>query len=123
MQLKKSGTVIDNPIELPLVSYFGDTAYGKFAELDYVMTSKILIAECTFFLDEHIERAKVGSHMHAGDMAKLMERSQNKHVILMHITQRTGIGDIRKILRNILPKEVCEKMLVLSENNFFTIAK
>jgi ribonuclease Z len=123
VELKKSGTIIDNQIELPIVSYLGDTAYGNFAELDYVMTSKILIAECTFFLDEHIERAKVGRHMHAGDMAKLMERSQNKYIILMHITQRTGIGEIRKTLRNILPKEVCEKMLVLSENDFFTIAK
>jgi ribonuclease Z len=123
VELKKSGTIIDNQIELPIVSYLGDTAYGSFAELDYVMTSKILITECTFFLDEHIERAKDGRHMHAGDMAKLMERSQNKYVILMHITQRTGIGEIRKILRNTLPREVCEKILVLSESDFFTITK
>lgn len=123
VELKKRGATIDYTLELPIVSYLGDTAYGNFAQLDYVMTSKILITECTFFLDEHIERAKVGRHMHAGDMTKLMERSQNKYVILMHITQRTGMGEIRKTLRNTLPKDVCEKMLVLSENDFFTITK
>jgi ribonuclease Z len=123
VELKKRSAAIDYQIELPMVSYLGDTAYGSFAELDSVMSSKILIAECTFFLDEHIERAKVGRHMHAGDMAMLMERSKNKYVILMHITQRTGIGEIRKILRNTLPREVCEKILVLSESDFFTITK
>ena len=121
VELKKRGTAIDYPVELPLVSYLGDTQYGQFAELDYVMSSKILITECTFFLDEHLERAQVGRHMHADDMVMLMERSQNKHVILTHITQRTGISEIRKALRNRLPKEACEKILVLSENTFFSI--
>ena len=123
VELKKSGMAIDYQIELPLVSYLGDTSYGGFSELDYVMSSKILIAECTFFLGEHLERAQVGRHMHADNMIQLMERSQNQHVILMHITQRTGIGDIRRALRDRLPKEACEKILVLSESDFFTITK
>jgi ribonuclease Z len=123
VELKKRGETIDYQVELPIVSYLGDTPYGNFAELDYVMSSKILISECTFFLDEHLERAQVGRHMHADDMAQLMERSKNQHVILMHITQRTGIGEIRRTLRQRLSKEACEKILVLSESDFFTITK
>jgi ribonuclease Z len=123
VELKKRGVEIDYQIELPLVSYLGDTPYGSFAELDYVMSSKILITECTFFLGEHLERAQIGRHMHADNMVQLMERSKNQHVILMHITQRTGIGEIRRTLRDRLPKEACEKILVLSESDFFTIAK
>ncbi|MDO8302212.1 MAG: MBL fold metallo-hydrolase [Sedimentisphaerales bacterium] len=121
--LKKRGVAIDSPIEMPLVSYLGDTQYGQFAELDYVMSSKILIAECTFFLGEHLERAQVGRHMHADDMIPLMERSKNRHIVLMHITQRTGIGDIRRALRDRLPKEACEKILILSENVFYTLTR
>ena len=121
VELKKRGISIDYPVELPLVSYLGDTQYGPFAELDYVMASNILITECTFFLSEHLERAQVGRHMHADDMAKLFEQSRNKHIILTHITHRTGIGEIRKTLRNRLPKEICEKILVLSENNFLSL--
>lgn len=123
VELKKRGEEIDYQIELPMVSYLGDTAYGQWAELDYVMSSKILITECTFFSDEHLERAQVGRHMHADDMAGLMERSRNKYVILTHITQRTGLGDIRRALRNRLPKDACEKIFVLSESDFFTLTK
>jgi ribonuclease Z len=123
VELKKRGVTIDYQVELPLVSYLGDTPYGGFAELDYVMSSKILITECTFFLNEHLERAQVGRHMHADNMTQLMERSKNQHVILMHITQRTGIGEIRRTLRERLSKEACEKILVLSESDFFTITK
>jgi ribonuclease Z len=123
VELKKRGTAIDYPVELPLVTYFGDTQYGPFAQLDYVMSSNILITECTFFLSEHLERAQVGRHMHADDMTKLFEQSSNKHIILTHITNRTGIGEIRKTLRDRLPKEICEKIFVLSENNFFSLTR
>jgi ribonuclease Z len=121
VELKKRGTTIDYQVELPLASYLGDTPYGQWTQLDYVMSSTVLITECTFFLDEHIERAQIGRHMHVDNMAELMERSQNKHVILTHVTQRTGMGDIRKALRSRLPREACEKIVVLSENNFFSL--
>jgi ribonuclease Z len=121
VELKKRGITIDYPVELPLVSYLGDTQYGQFTELDYVMCSKILITECTFFLDEHLERAQVGRHMHAGDLIQLMERSKNKHVILTHITQRTSIGEIRKALKDKLGHEACKKIIVLSESSFFPV--
>jgi ribonuclease Z len=121
VQLKERGIVIDYPVELPLVSYLGDTQFDQFVELDYVMSGTILITECTFFLDEHLERAQVGRHMHADDMPALMERSQNKYVILTHVTQRTGMGEIRNALRNRLSKQACEKILVLSESGFFPI--
>ena len=121
VELKKRGTTIDYHVELPLVSYLGDTQYAQWAQIDYVMSSNILITECTFFLDEHTERAQVGRHMHADNMPMLMERSRNKHIILTHITQRTGMGEIRKTLRARLPKESYEKIIVLSENNFFPL--
>jgi ribonuclease Z len=123
VELKKRGVAIDYAVELPLVSYLGDTQYGQFAQLNYVMSSKILITECTFFLGEHLERAQVGRHMHADDMVRLMEQSDNQHVILMHITQRTGIGDIRRALRDRLPKEACEKIVILSESSFIPLTK
>jgi ribonuclease Z len=87
-----------------------------------VLKSKILITECTFFLEEHMERAQAGRHMHINDMVHIFEKSQNKYIILMHVTQRTGIGEIRRIVRSKCPKEICEKIIVLEEDQFGFLA-
>jgi ribonuclease Z len=53
VELKKQGLKIDYPLEIPIVSYLGDTQYVDFSQLKYIAESKILIAECTFYEDEH----------------------------------------------------------------------
>jgi ribonuclease Z len=123
VKLKQQGIAIDYQVELPIISYFGDTEYADFAKQEFVLKSKILVTECTFFLDEHIERAQAGRHMHVNDLAGLLENSQNEHIILMHVTQRTGISEIRRIIRNKCPKNACEKIIVLEENEFSFINK
>ena len=92
VKLKKQGVVIDYPVEAPLVSYLGDTQYVDFSQLDYVAKSRILIAECTFFEDEHTGRADAGRHMHIDEFAPLLERMDNEVIIITHLTHRTGIG-------------------------------
>jgi len=113
--LKKKGTQIDNPIEIPLVTYLGDTRYVDFSKLDYIVKSRIMIAECTFFVDEHIERADAGRHMHIDEFVQLVEQLENEHIIITHMTQRTGMGEIRKILRAKLAKECYEKVILLMD--------
>ncbi|MHC4076106.1 MAG: MBL fold metallo-hydrolase [Planctomycetota bacterium] len=58
VELKKQGIQIDYPLEIPIVTYLGDTQYADFSRLKYIVESKILIAECTFYEAEHIERAR-----------------------------------------------------------------
>ena len=60
VELKKQGIAIDAPLEIPLVTYLGDTQYVDFSQLDYISESKILIAECTFLEEEHTDRAQAG---------------------------------------------------------------
>ena len=64
VKLKKKGVKIDYPLDIPIVTYLGDTRYVDFSSLEYVVNSRILIAECTFFVDEHLSRADAGKHMH-----------------------------------------------------------
>jgi ribonuclease BN (tRNA processing enzyme) len=65
-----------------------------------------------------MERAQAGRHMHINDLVPIFEQSRNKYIILMHVTQRTGIGEIRRIVRSKCPKDVCEKIIVLEEDQF-----
>ena len=87
---------VENPIEVPIVSYLGDTSYLDFAQLEYVANSRILIEERTIFEDEHTERADAGRHMHIDEFGPLLERMNNQTILITHLTQRTGIGEIKR---------------------------
>jgi ribonuclease Z len=115
VELKKKGIAIDNPVEIPLVSYLGDTQYVDFSQLDYVANSKILIAECTFFADEHTGRADAGRHMHIDEFVPLLERMNNQHVIITHLSLRTGVGEAKRMLRKRLSPAVYSKITILMD--------
>lgn len=115
VELKKQGIVIDYPLEIPIVTYLGDTQYVDFSSLDYVVKSKILIAECTFFEIEHSDRAQAGRHIYIDEFVRLIENLQNEHVIITHATQRTSMRQIRGILKKVLSKEQFKKIKLLMD--------
>ncbi len=113
VELKKQGVEIDCPLEIPIVTYLGDTQYVDFSQLKYIAESRILIVECTFYEAEHSERAQAGRHMHIDEFAALLEKLQNEHIIITHTTQRTPMREIRRILREALPQEKHKKITLL----------
>jgi ribonuclease Z len=115
VELKKQSVTIDYPVEIPIVTYLGDTQYTEFNQLDYAANSKILITECTFYEDEHIERADVGKHMHVRELAKLMRQMNNEYVIITHITHRTSLAEAKKKLRDTLDKQDVDKIIFLMD--------
>jgi ribonuclease Z len=115
VELKKQGVEIDYPLEIPIVTYLGDTQYVDFSQLKYIAESKILIAECTFYEGGHSGRAEAGRHMHIEEFADLLEKLKNEHIIVTHITQRTPMWEIRKILKDALPKKIYNKITLLMD--------
>ena len=113
VELKKQGIEIDYTLELPIVTYLGDTQYVDFSQLKYIVESKILIAECTFYEDEHSGRAEAGKHMHIDEFTTLLDKLQNEHIIVTHTTQRTPMREIRKILKSALSKDAYDKITLL----------
>ena len=114
--LKKQGIQIDYLLEVPIVTYIGDTQYVDFSQLKYIVESKILIAECTFYETDHTGRAEAGKHMHINEFAQLIEKLRNEHIIITHTTQRTSLHEIRKILSEALPAEIYKKVILLMAN-------
>jgi ribonuclease Z len=115
VELKKQGIVIDYPLEIPIVSYIGDTQYVDFSQLKYIAESRILIAECTFYEDEHSGRAEAGKHMHIDEFTTLLKNLRNEHIVITHTTLRTPMREIRKILKNALPKDKYEKVILFMD--------
>ena len=115
VELKKQGVEIDYPLEIPIVTYLGDTQYVDFSQLKYIAESKILIAECTFYEGEHAERAEAGRHMHINEFATLIEKMQNEHIIITQTTQRTPMRQIRKILKEVLSPPEYNRIVLLMD--------
>ena len=113
VELKKQGIEIDYTLELPIVTFIGDTQYIDFSQLDYIAKSRILITECTFYEDDHKERAAAGKHIHLEEFIKLLENMQNEHIIIVHTTQRTGMKEINKILKKAMPKSILDRITLL----------
>jgi len=113
VELKKQRVEIDYTLDIPIATYIGDTQYVDFSQLNYIVESKILIAECTFYEDEHTDRAEAGKHMHIDEFAKLLEKMQNEHIIITHTTQRTPMHEIHKILKKALPKDKYDRIILL----------
>ncbi len=116
VQLKKQGVEIDYPLEIPIVTYLGDTQYVDFSQLNYITESSILICECTFYEQEHTKRAEAGRHMHINEFAELLEKLNNKHIIITHITQRTPMREIRRLLKQALSPAKYRKIILLMDN-------
>ena len=118
VELKKQGIEIDYPLEIPIVTYLGDTQYVDFSQLKYIAESKILIAECTFYEVEHATRAQAGRHMHIDEFAELLEKLQNEYIIITHTTQRTAMWEVRKILKEALSAEKYKKIILLMDKHY-----
>ncbi|TKJ34239.1 MAG: hypothetical protein CEE38_18185 [Planctomycetes bacterium B3_Pla] len=116
VELKKQGIEIDYPLEFPIVTYLGDTQYVDFSQLKYIADSRILIAECTFYEGEHTTRAKAGRHMHVDELATLLQNLNNEHILITHTTQRTAMREVRKILKDALPRRLYAKTIILMAN-------
>ena len=100
--MKRAGVAIQYTLEVPLVTYLGDTGPGPvFADRD-VVEAQILITECTFFEPEHRTKSKDGRHLHAQQLAEILPTLRNEHVVLLHVSRRTGLSRAKKLLRKII---------------------
>jgi ribonuclease Z len=103
--LRKQGVQIQYRLEVPLIAFLGDTTAGAVFENPDVRTAQILITECTFFDAEHKGKAKAGRHMHVDHLVEILPTLQNQHIIITHVSRRTGIRRAKAILRRKVGEE------------------
>jgi len=112
---RRAGEQMTYTMNLPLVTYLGDTMGADFEQLACVRQSKVLIAECTFFEHEHRKRALAGRHYHWDDLAKALQQMDNQHVVLTHLSRRTDIHAARRIVKAQLPPEMAGRVFFLMQ--------
>jgi ribonuclease Z len=88
-ELKERGEEIVRHLEVPLIAYLGDTLPGPHLVHESVRTAKIVISECTFIEPDHVDRAKIGMHMHINDIAEWLRVLECESLVLTHVSRRT----------------------------------
>jgi ribonuclease Z len=114
-ELRRQGVDIQYRLEVPLVAYLGDTSLGEVFDHPDVVKAQILLCECTFFDPTHRTKAKAGKHLHVEDFVKAIAKSENQHIIVLHVSRRTGIGRAKNILKKMLPPEQMAKIHFLMD--------
>lgn len=118
-QMKKDGVAIQYRVEVPMVSYLGDTsagpATGNVFERPDVRNAMVLLTECTFFDQAHKAKAKVGKHMHVDQFANILPTLNNTHVVLLHVTRRTSVRRARQALRKLVGDEQMRRVHFLMD--------
>jgi ribonuclease Z len=121
-QLKEAGTEIQYVKEVPVVTYLGDTGPGPVWSDPDVVNAQILLTECTFYDPEHRGASKAGRHLHAADLGRLLPRLENEHVVLLHVSRRTGIPRARRMLKKHVHEELLERVHFLMDHRDATDA-
>ncbi len=114
--MKQSGEEIVNHLEVPLLAYTGDTLPGAHLLRDDVRNAQIIISECTFFEPGHKDRAKIGMHLHVDDLVEWLKVIECEHMVVVHLSRRTHLGQARKQLIEQAGKELASKVHFLMDH-------
>lgn len=104
-KMKQEGTEIQYKLEVPLVAYLGDTSFGPIFDHPDVQAAQVLLTECTFFEPDHKGKAKAGRHLHVDQLVEALAKCNSEHVVITHVSRRTGVRRSRSILRRLLGPE------------------
>lgn len=97
--MKARGEKITYTLDIPLVSYTGDTTLPETLFHPDVRQARVLISECTFFDPNHRRRATVGKHLHVQDLIEALPQLENELLIITHVSRRTYVNWAEKTLR------------------------
>lgn len=116
VELKSRGQEITRRVEIPLVTYCGDTADGEFFDLPHVKHARVLLMECTFIDPDDRERARAGYHTHLLDLRDILPRLNNERILLTHLSRRTSLREARQALQRELTPEQMERVSFFMEH-------
>jgi ribonuclease Z len=99
------------------IAYATDTLIQVVDNAPEILTSSVLIMECTF-LDERkqIADARAGCHIHLDEVIERADRFANQHIVLMHISQIYRPDQVAAILDRRLPPELRARVIPFVPN-------
>lgn len=104
---KRAGEVITEEADHLELAYATDTLVQVLDHEPSILTSKVLILECTFLDDrKSLAAARAGCHIHLDELLERAALFTNQHLVLMHFSQLYRRDEIVTILDRRVPPEL-----------------
>jgi ribonuclease Z len=115
---KRAGEDLFELVEHLELAYATDTLLRVIDTTPSILTSRVLILECTF-LDERkrLAQSRAGCHIHLDELLEVCDRFENEHLVLMHTSQIYSPRQAREILERRMPKSLHERVQLLAPPN------
>lgn len=114
VELKKKGVEITDTVEIPVVTFVGDSTIAPLDRFPEILKSQVVILECTFLAPEDRPMAKKKKHTH---LAEIIERADKlaacEYLVLSHFSTRYTRDDVNRELAAALPESLKSKTRVL----------
>jgi len=107
----EDGAMFDD-VERKELAYATDTLPRVLDDEPGLLTSRVLVLECTF-LDERksMEATMAGNHTHLDDLLDRADRFENEQLVLMHFSQIYKPHEVSEILQRRCPRHLYERIV------------
>jgi ribonuclease Z len=95
---RRAGETVSEELESNLFAYCADTGPGIFDAGPEVLSSEVLLLECSFFRPSDRERAARYGHLHIEDLVAHVDRFGCRHLIMLHASRRHRLREVERIL-------------------------
>lgn len=97
------------------LAYVTDTLSRVLETSPSLLTSRVLVLECTFVDPRHsVESARRKAHLHLDELAALAPRFENEVLALMHFSQASSPDAVREAVQTRLPPGLRERVVVFA---------
>lgn len=112
---RERGETITEPVEVRRLSYCGDTGPRVFERSPEVLTSRVLVVECTFLGPELRDKGARFKHLHLDDLAERQDAIECEALVLIHLSRRHRVGELRAAVAERLPRLAGRVHLLVEE--------
>lgn len=110
-QLRENNVEITYELSIPTIAFTGDTTIEPILEHNDFLNAKILIMECTHFLDSSVIDAQQHGHVHFQQFLDHIDRFNNEWIILCHFSQKyRAFKDIEQYIK-LIPEHMLRKII------------
>lgn len=100
VQLKKQGVVTDEIIEIPELSFTGDTQIDVLERHPELLDSRLLFFEVTYYDEaKSVADTKKWGHTHFAEIVPYIEKFRGEKLVLMHHSARYRMRQLGDIVR------------------------
>lgn len=123
-ELLSSGIEIKENVYVPYIAYTGDTKIDAILARKDVLSSQLLIMECTYLDSQNsVEKARERYHIHLDEIAASCDKFRNEAIILTHISQRYTKTEVFQLIYEKIPEQYRDKFYIGIEDRIYKLAQ